>query len=283
FYTVQSRTAKSETAAKWVTLMKIATWNVNSVRTRLKHITDWLILNPVDVLCLQETKVMDESFPRDAFEALGYHLCISGQKAYNGVAIASRAPLESISRGFEPVVGADLVGDLDEQKRVITGVLGGIRIVNLYVPNGSSIGSDKYAYKLRWFGVLKQYLQACLVESPNLLVCGDFNVALEDRDIYNPDGKTTHIMSSPKERAALQENVLALGLADVFRKFTEGGGYFSWWDYRAGSFQRNRGWRIDHHYLSPPLYERAISCDIDMAPRAQERPSDHTPVVVEIQ
>ncbi|MEB3232320.1 MAG: exodeoxyribonuclease III [Leptolyngbyaceae bacterium] len=262
--------------------MKIATWNVNSVRTRLEHITDWLTANPVEVLCLQETKVMDDRFPRDAFESLGYHLYVSGQKAYNGVAIATRPPLESVSHGFGAVLGSDQVGDLDAQKRVITGMVEDIRIVNLYVPNGSSIGSDKYAYKLRWFGVLKQYLQALLAESPNLLVCGDFNVAPADQDIYNPEGKETHIMASPQERAALQENVLELGLADAFRKFTEGGGYFSWWDYRAGSFQHNRGWRIDHHYLSPPLYERAIGCAIDIQPREREKPSDHTPVVVEL-
>ncbi|NEQ95797.1 MAG: exodeoxyribonuclease III [Cyanothece sp. SIO2G6] len=262
--------------------MKVATWNVNSVRTRLTHITDWLTANPVDVLCLQETKVVDESFPRDAFETIGYHLCVSGQKSYNGVAIASRTPLQSVSCGFGPVVGTEVVGDLDEQKRVITGVLGDVRIVNLYVPNGSSIGSEKYAYKLRWFSMLKQYLQTFLAESANLLVCGDFNVALEDKDIYNPKGKDTHIMSSPQERAALQENVLDLGLADAFRKFTEAGGYFSWWDYRAGSFQRNRGWRIDHHYLSLPLYERATACEIDTTPREWDRPSDHTPVVVDL-
>lgn len=262
--------------------MQIATWNVNSIRTRLTHVTDWLTANPVDVLCLQETKVVDKDFPLEPLEALGYHGHISGQKAYNGVAILSREPLESLSSGFAAIVGADAVGDLDEQKRVITGVLAGVRIVNLYVPNGSSIGSDKYDYKLRWFGVLRTYLETLLVQHEALLVCGDFNVALEDRDIHDPKGKETHIMSSPKERETLRESVLALGLKDAFRQFTEDGGHFSWWDYRAASFRRNRGWRIDHHYLSPALSDRATSCTIDTEPRSLEKPSDHTPVIVTI-
>ena len=142
--------------------MKIATWNVNSVRPRLEHVTDWLTSNPVDVLCLQETKVMDDSFPHPAFEDIGYQATISGQKSYNGVALISKEPLNSVSRGFAPIVGDEMVGDLDEQKRVITGVLNEVRIVNLYVPNGSSIGSDKYEYKLRWLEVLRHYLKAFL-------------------------------------------------------------------------------------------------------------------------
>ncbi|MGF1524838.1 MAG: exodeoxyribonuclease III [Leptolyngbyaceae cyanobacterium] len=261
--------------------MQIATWNVNSVRTRLTHIVDWLTDNPVDVLCLQETKVVDKDFPSEPFESLGYHTYVSGQKSYNGVAMLSRDPLEQVSRGFAPIVGADIVDDLDEQKRVITGVLAGVRLINLYVPNGSSVGSEKYDYKLRWLSVLRTYLETLLAENEALLVCGDFNIALEDRDIHNPEGKATHIMSSPKEREALQ-TVLSLGLKDAFRKFTEDGGHFSWWDYRAASFRRNLGWRIDHHYLSPVLYDRATRCTIDVEPRKREKPSDHTPVVVEI-
>ena len=261
--------------------MQIATWNVNSIRTRLTHVTDWLTANPVDVLCLQETKVVDKDFPLEPLEALGYHAYISGQKAYNGVAMICREPLEHVSMGFTPVVGAETVGDLDEQKRVITGVLDGVRLINLYVPNGSSVGSEKYDYKLRWLGVLRTYLENLLADHEALLVCGDFNIALEDRDIHDPEGKETHIMSSPKEREVLRD-VLSLGLKDAFRKFTEDGGHFSWWDYRAASFRRNRGWRIDHHYLSPALYDRAIRCTIDIEPRKLEKPSDHTPVIVEI-
>ena len=261
--------------------MQIATWNVNSIRTRLTHVTDWLTVNPVDVLCLQETKVVDKDFPLEPIQALGYHAYISGQKSYNGVAMLSREPLEQVSTGFAAILGNEVVGELDEQKRVITGVLGDVRIINLYVPNGSSIGSEKYDYKLRWLGVLRSYLKTLLGENEALLVCGDFNVALEDRDIHDPGGKETHIMASPKEREALTE-VLSLGLKDAFRKFTEADGHFSWWDYRAASFRRNRGWRIDHHYLSPILYDRATGCTIDTEPRKLEKPSDHAPVIVDI-
>ncbi|OKH20222.1 exodeoxyribonuclease III [Hydrococcus rivularis NIES-593] len=263
--------------------MKIVTWNVNSIRTRQQHVVDWLQKNPVDVLCLQETKVTDADFPRDCFEKLGYHLYISGQKSYNGVAIFSLQPLTQISTGFAPVLG-DLLAkdsDFDSQKRVITGVIDEIRIVNLYVPNGAAVDSEKYEYKLRWLKVLKDYLKTLREKSSEeLCVCGDFNIALEDRDIYDPKGKENHIMASPRERQALQE-VLAIGLKDAFRKFTAEGGYFSWWDYRHGGFQRNRGWRIDHHYLTPQLYERAISCRIDVEPRKLPQPSDHAPVIVE--
>lgn len=261
--------------------MQVATWNVNSVRTRLNHIVDWLTTNPVDVLCLQETKVVDKDFPLEPLEAAGYHVYFSGQKSYNGVAMLSREPLEQVSMGFTPILGEATVGDLDEQKRVITGVLADVRLINLYVPNGSSVGSEKYDYKLHWLGVLRAYLAKLLVEHEALLVCGDFNIALEDRDIHNPKGKEKHIMSSPKERETLAD-ILSLGLQDAFRKFTEEGGHFSWWDYRTAAFQGNRGWRIDHHYLSPALYDRATSCTIDVEPRKLEKPSDHTPVIVEI-
>lgn len=261
--------------------MKIATWNVNSIRTRLTHVTDWLTEHPVDVLCLQETKVVDQDFPSAAFQAIGYQTYVSGQKSYNGVAILSQQPLAHVSSGFAPIIGSDAVDNLDDQKRVISGVLDGVRIVNLYVPNGSSVGSEKYEYKMRWLTVLKTYLAKLLAEHGELLVCGDFNIALEDRDIYDPKGKESHIMASPKEREMLAE-VLSIGLQDAFRKFTKEGGHFSWWDYRAASFRRNLGWRIDHHYLSPQLYDRAQSCVIDVEPRRLEKPSDHTPVIVEI-
>ena len=183
--------------------MQVATWNVNSVRSRLDHATQWLQTNPVDVLCLQETKVVNDDFPLAAFEALGYTAYVHGQKSYNGVALLSRQPLEAVQCGFSPVLGEDRVGDLDDQKRVISGLWGDIYIVNLYVPNGSAIGSDKYEYKLRWLACLKEYLAALLVDYPNLNVCGDFNIALDDKDVYNPEGKEKHIMSSPTEREAL--------------------------------------------------------------------------------
>ncbi len=261
--------------------MKVATWNVNSVRTRLDQVVQWLQANPVEVLCLQETKVVDDLFPRSPFTDLGYEVYASGQKSYNGVALLSRSPLTEVSMGFGAILPTAIVGPLDEQKRVITGIIDGVRIVNLYVPNGSEIGSEKYAYKLQWLNVLKDYLQALLQQAPNLLVCGDFNIALEDIDIYDPKGREAHIMASDTERQTLQQ-VLAIGLADAFRKFTSEGGHFSWWDYRSGSFRRNAGWRIDHHYLSPALYERAIGCTIDPTPRQLTQPSDHTPVIVEL-
>ena len=277
--------------------MQVASWNVNSVRTRLSHVTDWLKANPdVDVLCLQETKVVDADFPKAPFEELGYHLYIYGQKAYNGVALISKAPLDDVRMGFGAILDDNTVGDLDDQKRVISGVLNGVRILNLYVPNGSSIGSEKYDYKLRWLALLKQYLGKTLEETKKLNVCGDFNIALENKDIYTDEKRDKHIMSSPKERETLKDvlaidhspieeealtNAVGVSLADAFRKFTDEGGHFSWWDYRAASFRRNMGWRIDHHYLSPELYDQAKRCWIDIEPRKLEKPSDHTPVIVE--
>ena len=263
--------------------MKIATWNVNSIRSRQELVTNWLKDNYIDILCLQETKVIDKDFPQETFLELGYKLYISGQKAYNGVAIFSKANLEEVSAGFTPIVGEEIAGEFDGQKRVITGKLNNISIVNLYVPNGSAIGSDKYEYKMRWFKTLKIYLQA-LQEQDNseLCVCGDFNVALEDKDIHNPKNKEKHIMSSPAEREALQEVLTSINLKDSFRKFTTETGHYSWWDYRTRAFAGNRGWRIDHLYLTPKLYEQAISCSIDIEPRKLTKPSDHTPAIVEL-
>lgn len=259
--------------------MKVATWNVNSVRTRLEQVVDWLKENPVDVLCLQETKVVDADFPRSPLENLGYHLYISGQKAYNGVALISQQPLVDVNSGFTPIL-PKIDPIWDEQKRVITGVIDGVRIVNLYVPNGSAIASEKYDYKLRWLTVLREYLRSLLLLQPAICVCGDFNIALEDIDIHEKVNAANHIMASPAERQALRD-VLELGFADAFRKFTSEGGHYSWWDYRAASFTRNKGWRIDHHYLTPILYEQAKSCFIDISPRKLTQPSDHTPVIVE--
>ncbi|MBW4464704.1 MAG: exodeoxyribonuclease III [Pegethrix bostrychoides GSE-TBD4-15B] len=261
--------------------MKIATWNVNSVRSRLDHICQWLEANPVDLLCLQETKVVDPDFPRAAIAALGYQVYIFGQKSYNGVALLSRAPLADVAMGFAAVLGEESAA-LDEQKRVISGRLGQLCVVNLYVPNGSEIGSEKYDYKLRWLATLRDYLKTLLPQHPYLLVCGDFNVAPEDRDIHNPKGRETHIMSSDAERAALRQSILDLGLVDIFRQFNSESDQFSWWDYRTAAFSRNSGWRIDHHYLSPALSLKAQNCTIDKTPRAWEKPSDHTPVIVEL-
>ena len=268
--------------------MKITTWNVNSVRSRLEHVTNWLQDNPVEILCLQETKAQDKDFPRSPFEELGYDTYISGQKSYNGVALIAKIPLHQVQAGFVPVL--DSVGMptqdaevFDEQKRVITAVTdSGFRVLNLYVPNGNSIGSEKYDYKRRWFEVLNLYVQQLMSQSEQgMLLCGDFNIALEDRDIHNPKGREKHIMSSDAERDWLN-NLVNLGFEDAFRKFNQDEGQFSWWNYRAGSFARNRGWRIDHHYLTPDAYEKAIACHIDLEPRKLEKPSDHAPVTVEL-
>jgi exodeoxyribonuclease-3 len=261
--------------------MKIATWNVNSIRTRQEQVKNWLVDNEIDIVCLQETKVIDEDFPLQTFTDIGYHSYISGQKAYNGVAIFSRQPLQDIKIGFSAILPAEQVGIYDEQKRVISGVINNIRIVNLYVPNGNSIGSEKYEYKLTWFSLLKDYLTRLKNEySEELLVCGDFNIALEDKDIYTPK-KDDHIMASPLERESMK-SILDIGFADAFRKFTTEGNHYSWWDYRHRGFAKNRGWRIDHIYLSENLYQQATNCYIDINPRKLEKPSDHAPVVCEI-
>lgn len=259
--------------------MIVATWNVNSIRTRLEQVVAWLQQNPVDVLCMQETKVVDADFPQAPFEQLGYHVYVSGQKSYNGVAIVSRLAMSEVSTGFTPLLDAtnSILPDIDTQKRLITGVVAGIRVVNLYVPNGAAVGSEKYEYKLRWLQALREYLRA--LQSTAICICGDFNVALEDRDLHDPT-KTGQIMASEPERQALRE-ILNLGFADAFRKFTPEAGHYSWWDYRSAAFRRNLGWRIDHHYLTCDLYKQAKSCFIDITPRKLPKPSDHAPVIVE--
>ncbi|MDX2272301.1 MAG: exodeoxyribonuclease III [Cyanobacteriota bacterium] len=264
--------------------MRVASWNVNSIRTRLSQVIAWLnaqaTQEPIDLLCLQETKVVDADFPSDEFTQLGYHVYVSGQKSYNGVALISRDPIIDIQKGFTSVLGTEKVGSFDEQKRVIGGLIQGIRVINLYVPNGSEVGSDKYQYKLEWLDLLREYLTYWLSKPDPLWICGDFNIAPEDRDIYDPK-KAGEIMASPPERDALAK-IVGLGLQDVFRKFTTAGGYFSWWDYRSAAFVRNRGWRIDHHYLSQSLYERASQCVIDRDPRSNPQPSDHAPVIATV-
>jgi exodeoxyribonuclease III len=262
--------------------MKIATWNVNSIRTRQQHVVDWLQQNPVDVLCLQETKTIDSLFPIAPFEQLGYHLSISGQKAYNGVAILSRSPLKETSIGFASVLGAEVDADLDEQKRLIAGVTQGICVVNVYVPNGGAIDSEKYPYKLRWLKLLREYLQKMLDKYDSLCICGDFNIAPDERDIYKATTPEDGIVgTTPIERELLQE-ILQLGLNDAFRLFTSEGGHYSWWDYRAAAFARNRGWLIDRLYITRSLSDRAIACTIDPSPRKWTQPSDHTPVILEL-
>ncbi|MTF39408.1 exodeoxyribonuclease III [Cyanobacterium aponinum] len=260
--------------------MKIATWNVNSIRTRQEHVKNWLLEHDIDIICLQETKVIDQDFPVETFNDIGYKTYIYGQKSYNGVAIFSKKPLDKIDYGFSGILEKN-ADNLDEQKRVISGVFNNIRIVNLYVPNGNSVGSEKYEYKLTWLKKLSEYLiELKDKHSEEILVCGDFNIALEDIDIYNPKGKKDHIMASIPERDSLT-NIMDLGFRDAFRKFTQEGNHYSWWDYRHGGFSKNRGWRIDHIYLTSSLYEKASNCYIDINPRKLEKPSDHAPVVCE--
>ncbi len=262
--------------------LRIATWNVNSVRTRLDQVVAWLQAEGPDVVCLQETKVADALFPHAAFEALGYRAVISGQKAYNGVAILSRLPVEDVRVGFAALLPDDPVAvELGEQKRVISAWIEGVRVLNLYVPNGSSLTSDKYPYKLEWLGCLRRYLEAQEAEGEPLAMVGDFNIALEARDIHDPDRLNGGIMASEPERQALSA---ALGdrLSDVFRVFEPEAGHWSWWDYRTGAWDMDRGWRIDHIYLSEELLACATGCVIHKGVRGNVQPSDHAPVVVHL-
>jgi exodeoxyribonuclease-3 len=259
--------------------MRIASWNVNSVRTRLDQVLAWLQTHEPDVLCLQETKVSDDLFPLQAFEQIGYHCAISGQKAYNGVALISREPLEDVQVGFDALLPD--AGPLSEQKRVISGMLDGVRILNLYVPNGSSLKSEKYPYKLEWLACLQRYLAVQEEQGDPLCMVGDFNIGLEDRDLPDPQRLSGTIMASDPERTALRA-ALADRLTDVFRVFEPGSGHWSWWDYRSGAWDRDLGWRIDHIYLSEELLGCATGCVIDKQPRGNVQPSDHAPVVVNL-
>ena len=262
--------------------MRIATWNVNSVRTRLDQVVAWLQQERPEVLCLQETKVTDELFPRAAFEALGYQVVISGQKAYNGVAMLSLLPLEDVQVGFDALLPGDPEAPgLSEQKRVISALVDGVRVLNLYVPNGSSLSSEKYAYKLEWLACLQRYLAVQEDQGDPLCMVGDFNIGPEDRDLPDPKRQTGGIMASQAEREALQR-VVGDRLSDVFRVFESDTGHWSWWDYRSGAWDRDKGWRIDHIYLTDDLLSCATGCLIHKATRGNGQPSDHAPVVVNL-
>ncbi len=252
--------------------MKLATWNVNSLRVRLPHVLDWLGQHGPDVLCLQETKILDEDFPVGDFEAAGYRPIYAGQKSYNGMAILSRTLPTDVCLGLPEIE--------DGQRRLLAGTFADTRVINVYVPNGQAVGSDKYAYKLAWLAQFKAYLARQLQIHPRLVVVGDFNIAPEDRDVHDPALWQGSVMVSDAERAALRE-LLTLGLSDVFRAFDQPEQTFSWWDYRMGAFRRNRGLRIDLILCSPALRAACRACFIDTAPRRLERPSDHAPVVAE--
>lgn len=262
--------------------MRIASWNVNSVRTRLDQVLAWLEQQQPEVLCLQETKVADELFPHGAFEQLGYSCAISGQKAYNGVALISRLPMDDVQVGFTALLPHDAeASGLSEQKRVISALIEGVRVLNLYVPNGSSLTSDKYAYKLEWLACLKRYLAVQEQQGDPLCMVGDFNIGPEARDLHDPERLSGGIMASEAERQALSD-ALSGRLTDVFRVFEPSSGHWSWWDYRSGAWDRDQGWRIDHIYLSEDLVDCATGCVIDKNPRGNIQPSDHAPVVVNL-
>lgn len=252
--------------------MKIATWNVNSIRVRLPHITDWLSKQQPDVLCLQETKVVDDLFPAEALQEVGYESIYCGQKTYNGVAILSKSTAEDVLR--QPAVLKD------EQKRCIAATFDNVRVINIYVPNGSEVGSDKYQYKLQWLKQLHAHLKEELKLYKQLVIVGDYNIAPEDSDVHDPKAWQGSVLVSDKERDAFQA-MIAMGLVDVFRQFEQEQDSYSWWDYRAAAFRRNRGLRIDHILCSEPLSQQCHSCVIDKEPRSWEKPSDHAPVIAE--
>jgi exodeoxyribonuclease-3 len=251
---------------------KIATWNVNSLRVRLPHVLDWLVSAKPDVLCLQETKLIDANFPIAEIRAAGYEVVFSGQKTYNGVAILSRE------------AGRDIIVDMpdhnDHQRRLLGMTLGDTRIYNLYIPNGESLISEKYQYKLGWLDKLTQHLKLEFQQFSNIIVVGDFNIAPEERDVHDPIEWLGKIHFSEPERNAYQK-IIELGFSDCFRLHPQPDASFSWWDYRMNSFKRNRGLRIDHILASQPLALKCLSCHIDRGPRGLERPSDHTPVMAE--
>jgi exodeoxyribonuclease III len=253
--------------------MRIATWNVNSLKVRLPHVLDWLAAQQPDVLCLQETKLEDKAFPFAEIEAAGYRAVHHGQKTYNGVAILARADMQEVLRG---------IPDLDDpQARVIAATIGDVRVVCAYVPNGQAVGSDKYEYKLKWLGALKRWLAEELARHPRLALLGDYNIAPEDRDVHDPKAWQGQVLCSEPERDAFRA-LTALGLADAFRLFEQPEKIFTWWDYRMLALQKNMGLRIDHILLSPALAAGCASCGVDKAPRKLERPSDHAPVIAEL-
>ena len=255
-------------------LFKIATWNVNSLRMRLEHILAWLTSHQPHLLAVQETKVENHHFPEAAFRQAGYHVLYNGQKTYNGVAFISRIPMQN---------EVTFLPDFDDtQRRILVANIDSLRIVNIYVPNGSTLESEKFNYKLQWLKQLKIYLQRELNLHPNLIVLGDFNIAPEDKDVHDPKIWQGKVLVSPAERQALND-ILALGLKDSFRTFHSEPGHYTWWDYRAGAFRRNHGLRIDHILSSNALISHCIACEIDKEIRLWEKPSDHVPVIATYQ
>ena len=261
--------------------MLIATWNVNSIRTRLAQIINWIKKENPDVICLQETKVVDENFPFQPLEELGYDVKVYGQKSYNGVAIISKYKIENVKRGFidedqEKNNQIEFLG----QKRLISGIINGVKIINVYVPNGSSLYSDKFEYKIKWLNELASFLETQEIESICLL--GDFNIAPSNLDIHHPEKYEGSLMASETERIALK-NVLKGRFIDSFRIFEKNTGHWSWWDYRNNAYELNKGWRIDHIFISKDLSSKLKSCVIDRTQRENLQPSDHAPVMINLE
>ncbi|MDO9063573.1 MAG: exodeoxyribonuclease III [Sulfuricella sp.] len=253
--------------------MRLVTWNVNSLKVRLSQVLDWLAAHQPDVLCLQETKLEDANFPTAEISAAGYQVLFSGQKTYNGVAILSKTPASEVV--------AAIPGFMDEQKRVLAATIAGVRVINLYIPNGQSVDSDKFQYKLGWLEAMTAWLAEELARHPRLALLGDFNIAPEERDVYDPKAWEGQVLFSPPEREAFRQ-LIGLGLTDSFRLFDQPEKSYTWWDYRMNAFRRNMGLRIDHILLSAELAKTCKSCVIDKEARKQERPSDHAPVMAEI-
>lgn len=259
-------------------MLTIATWNVNSLNVRLEQLLNWLAEKPADIVCLQETKLVDENFPVERLGQAGYRCEFSGQKTYNGVAILLRQSTVREVGGIQ----AGIPDFADEQRRLIALTVDGLRVICAYVPNGQAVGTDKYAYKLRWIAALNRWLRDELARHPQLLVAGDFNVAPEPADVYDPEAWAGQVLFSDPERAAFRE-LLNLGLKDSFRLFDQPGRMFTWWDYRNLAFRRKQGLRIDHILMSGALAARCTACTIEVALRRLEQPSDHAPVVATVQ
>jgi exodeoxyribonuclease-3 len=255
--------------------MKIATWNVNSLNIRMPQLAPWVAEAQPDVLCLQETKCVDENFPVESLRDLGYEAAFIGQKSYNGVAILSKFPITDVQKNF-------LDDDDESPKRMIAATVNGVRIVNTYIPNGTDLWTDKFTFKLDWLLRLRRYFDDLCDSTQDVLLCGDFNVAMEDLDVWSVPRWTGKLHFSMPERAAMF-NVKQWGFTDLFRHLNGNVQEFSWWDYRAGAWQNNHGLRIDHIWTSPSLTAKAKSCVIDKTPRFLEKPSDHTPVVAEFE
>ena len=251
--------------------MQLATWNVNSLNVRLPQVIDWLNANPVDVLALQETKLTDDKFPTLALGEAGYQAQWFGQKTYNGVALLSKKPAVDVVK--------NIPGFVDEQSRVLCATFAGVRVIGAYFPNGQALGSNKFAYKMRWLDALREWVRAEMAAHPRLVLMGDYNITFDDADVWDPAGLRETIHCTTEERTHLQA-LIGLGLTDAHRLFEHPPKSFSWWDYRMLGFQKNRGMRIDHILISDALKAHAVACTIDRAPRKNPQPSDHAPVVL---